>query len=137
MVDYAAHFTFYISIKKFCLQETQFGTTDQTAREKEECVISILGQFILTTLKTCSSKLVMCKVLGSLDEAGLCCCMPPGLVVNDLTQNLQQRSTLMRDAVLKTLTKCLMEYSSGSQNAQDYTKDICDVSKLGIFMLLE
>ena len=96
--------------------------------QANECVVSMFGQFILNTFRMCSSRLLQNQLLCSLNDAGLCCCMPPGIIINALVENLPQQTLVMRNAILSTLNKCLMEYLSGAQDVQEFARSTCLVS---------
>ena len=85
---------------------------------QQECVVAVLGDFLLRIFKESSSKFLQVRTLCCVEEAGLCCCMVPNRIMRLLLHGLEDHSPGMRNYVLCVLNRCLIDYCGGSSAVQ-------------------
>ena len=96
---------------------------------QSECSVAVLGDFLFQVLADAQTRLLQIRMLSCIEEAGLCCCMPPGRVQRHLLQLLEKQTPSVRSYVLCVLTKVLMDFCGGSEHTQQYARSICLVCR--------
>ena len=91
------------------------------------CAIAMLGDFLIQLLTEGQTRLLQARTLNCLEEAGLCCCMPPARIQRHLLGQIERHTPGMRNYILCVLTRILMDHSGGSAAMQRHAASICPV----------
>ena len=85
---------------------------------QSECAIAILARFLQRLLERCRSCCVKLCILSCVEDAGLCCCLPPHFVQSIFLDNLEDQPAMMRHRMLHVFTVVVLHQLGGSAAVQ-------------------
>ena len=94
------------------------NSTNSYLGGRQDCVVAVLGYFLLGLFQKATTKLLHVRLLCTIEEGGLCCCMSPSVATSCLLNNFAHHSTGVCGYILTILVKVILNHLGGSSHIQ-------------------
>ncbi|XP_033625094.1 lysosomal-trafficking regulator-like isoform X2 [Asterias rubens] len=103
------------------------GTNNPLFRARQsKCCIAVIIEMMLGLLMKVQYKGLTIRILFALEQGGICCCLPPKLIVSVFLRSLQRQPAAMRSYLLSVLGKLILEQLGGSERSEGAIRGICE-----------
>ncbi|XP_038073792.1 lysosomal-trafficking regulator-like isoform X2 [Patiria miniata] len=103
-------------------------STDKTLLRARgsKCCIAIIVEMLLGLLEKVHYRGTTVRILFALEQGGICCCLPPHVVVSVFLRSLQEQPVAMRSYLLSVLSKLILEQLGGGERSEGVIQGICE-----------
>ncbi len=103
------------------------GTNNPLFRARQsKCCIAVIIEMMLGLLMKVQYKGLTIRILFALEQGGICCCLPPKLIVSVFLRSLRRQPAAMRSYLLSVLGKLVLEQLGGSERSEGAIRGICE-----------
>ncbi|XP_030854753.1 lysosomal-trafficking regulator isoform X2 [Strongylocentrotus purpuratus] len=92
---------------------------------RSKCCIATVVDVVLELISKVQCRVTLVRLLGMLEQGGICCCIPPHIILSKLLHSIENRSLALSNYLLSVIAKLILEQLRGGEKAEAVPVDLC------------
>ncbi|XP_063958609.1 lysosomal-trafficking regulator-like isoform X1 [Lytechinus pictus] len=92
---------------------------------RSKCCIATVVDVVLELISKVQCRVTLVRLLGMLEQGGICCCIPPHVILSKLLHSIENRSLALSNYLLSVVAKLILEQLRGGEKAESIPVDLC------------
>ena len=108
-------------------QMSSGGPLDRSpiSAKRSKCCIATVVDVILELISHVQCRVTLVRLLGLLEQGGICCCIPPHVILGKLLSHIEKRPPALSNYLLGVVAKLILEQLRGGEKAESFPVDLC------------
>ncbi|XP_071492648.1 lysosomal-trafficking regulator-like [Diadema antillarum] len=92
---------------------------------RNKCCIASIVDVVLELISKVQCRVTIVRLLGMLEQGGICCCIPPHVLLTRLLHRIESRSPALSNYMLSVIAKLILEQLRGGEKSEALPVDLC------------